>query len=513
MRPALCAVLAGASLVALSCSSRAPSAPAPPTLSVLMGADVTTLDPHASFDEVTSVILVNVFESLVRFDSRFQLAPELATRWFNPDDRTWRFVLDPRARFSDGTPLRASDVRFSLERLRSLSGSQLSGFVRHVQSVEIVDDHTVEIRTETPVAILNGLAFIPIVSEAHVRAAGAQVAERPLGTGPYRLVSWQRGRSIVLEANAHRARLPDVRRVEFMLQPAGVGPADIARLNPHLTLYFRRGKIDEFERQAVPGQRVLLSDSLAVYYAALNTRAAVPAAGGQNPLRDVRVRRALAHALDRELLATGSVRGVHPAGQLLVPQVFGYDPEARPAPTDVEAARRLLREARAEGVTLPLHLEQGGSHVLEKLLASQWERLGLKVPLVEVPAEEYVRRLEGRDFVVALVGYACGSADASELLTFNLHTPDPAKGYGVGNYADFSNAEVDRITEENLRVFDPRLRLRMLQRALRVVGEEVPYLPLVTVQDVYVISDRIRFTPHASSEVRLSEVGWAEGAP
>ena len=150
-----------AALTCLACSEIKLVAD-PPTLRVVMGQDIAeTMDPQVPFDEVSSAIHFNIFETLVRFDNSFRLTGRLAERWINPNDRTWRFFLSKSARFSDGSPLRASDVRFSLERVRTLPGSQLTGLVEHISSVEVVDDGTVDVHTDTPLAIMNSLAFTP----------------------------------------------------------------------------------------------------------------------------------------------------------------------------------------------------------------------------------------------------------------------------------------------------------------------------------------------------------------
>jgi peptide/nickel transport system substrate-binding protein len=166
--PLLRALLACLALLP-ACRAAEEKAPRPApetrTLRVLLAVEPRNLDPQMPFDDVSSVVLDNVYDSLVRFDRALKLGPGLALRWINPDDRTWRFFLDPGARFADGTPVRASDVKYSIERIRSLAGSELSGFARHVVRTHIVDELTIDLQTDTPIAILNGLTFIRIVSE------------------------------------------------------------------------------------------------------------------------------------------------------------------------------------------------------------------------------------------------------------------------------------------------------------------------------------------------------------
>ena len=112
------------------------------------------------------------------------------------------------------------------------------------------------------------------------------------------------------------------------------------------------------------------------------------------------------------------------------------------------------------------------------------------------------------DFVMTRTGYVCTSGDAGELLTWCLHTKDEKGSLGKGNYANYSNAEVDHISEENLLVLDPRTRLEMLQRAMQIISDEIPYLPLLIYDDVYIVSNRIYWTPLVSGEIKAKTISY-----
>jgi peptide/nickel transport system substrate-binding protein len=473
-------------------------------LKVVLGGDIRGLDPHATFDDVTDTVLGNVFETLVLFDPNLQLVPGLALRWINPDERTWRFYLDPQARFSDGTPLRAEDVKFSLERLRGLKESHLSGFVRHVQSADAVDERTVDVRTETPVAILNDLALIPIVRRALGSPAGA--GPSLLGTGPYFVASWQPGRRLELQANPHRPA-PAIARAEFLIRSAGWDAPALREARADLALFPHRARLEELQRELDPSLALVKAGGLSVYYVTFNLRPTLPGRAGPNPLRDARARQALDLAVDRAALAA-AVPSLRPVHQLVVPEVFGYDPTLAPVAPDAARARRLAHEAGLHRTELHLDAPDVPGARLPQALVAQWRAAGIGVTLRLHPPAELPALVEQGRFEVTYEGYACGSGDASELLTFALHSPDPSRGYGAGNTASYANAEVDRIAEENLRVFDPRARLALLQRALRRAAEDRPYVPLVSVEDVYVVSKALRFRPRPSGELRLAEIRW-----
>ncbi len=505
-------------LLAWSCRSGVqPGSGAPAedtTLRVLLGVEPTSLDPQLHFDDVSSMVLDNVFDTLVRFDSSLRLTSGLAERWINPDDRTWRFFLDSAARFHDGSPVTAHDVKFSLDRVRSLPGSEITGFARHIVETRVVDDHTIDMATDTPMAILNSLGFIPVMSRRQVAEAGAQVGERPLGSGPYRFVSWEKGRRIVLEASPHHGQPVPVRRAEFLIAPNDAAVlAAVAEQQVDLAVLLRWSLRDELERRKRPGQRVVSAPGLGVYYLALNVRPEVPGRRGRNPLADTRVRRALSLAVDRAELAREGVRGAgHPAPQLVVPPVFGYDPSLTGDPHDPEAARRLLAESGHKALAVNLLARSERDHTVEELLLRQWSRAGIGGSLVRVKNEEFEPALAAGRFEASIQGFACTSGDASELLLFALRSRTN-HGDGSGNIGAFSHSRLDQLSDENPKVFDPKRRLEMLQQALRLAAEERPLIPLFVSDDLYLVSDRIRWEPPVNGAVRVSQVSFAGKAP
>ena len=511
------AFLLTAALVALACrggGGNAASTHGSGNLRILLGGEPASLDPHLHFDEVSAIVLDNIFDPLVRFGSSMHLTQGLALRWINPDDRTWRFSLDTAARFHDGSPVLASDVKFSLDRVRSLAGSEIMGFARHIVETVVVDDHTVDVRTDTPIAILNSLAFIPIMSEKQVREAGDKIGERPFGSGPYRFVSWERGRRIVLEASAHHSGQPAVRRAEFVIA-SGEDEAVLKGIEtekPQLATQLRWTMRPELERRMAVGQRLVSSEGLGVYYLLLNLRPELPGRAGRSPLADPRVRKALALAIDRDALAHDGVLGAgHPAEQLVVPQVFGFDPSLTGDPYDPDAAKRLLAAAGQRTLSLKLLDRRDRSHSVEKVLIEQWARVGVHASLDVADPEVLPQRLSAGDFEGVVQGFGCTSGDASELISWALHSGG-AHGNGSGNYGAYANAIVDQLANENLRVFDPRRRLEMLQRALRIVAEERPLVPLFVSDDLYLISDTIRWQPTVNNVVQLRDIGFVPAA-
>ena len=164
------------------------------TLIVGNGADAKSLDPHASNDNPSSCVRVQIFDSLMALDDNGVPQPMLAESWERPDDKTIIFHLRKGVKFHNGDEMKASDVKFSLE--RALNSPEVSEIISGVSSVEVVDDYTVKVTTEKAMpAILNNLSHttIAILSEKATTEAGDKFGQNPIGTGPYKFISWQSG--------------------------------------------------------------------------------------------------------------------------------------------------------------------------------------------------------------------------------------------------------------------------------------------------------------------------------
>src|SRR5262245_3906609 len=485
-------------LLSLSCREDKKEGGAKPVtpLVILLATGPTNYDPQVPFDD-SDYVLANIYEPLVRFDSAFRLSPGLAHRWTNPDDHTWRFYLKEDATFSDGTPLHASDVKFSIERMQKLAGSDRQGFTEHIASINVVDAHTIDVKTDSPLIILNNLVYIPILSEKDVNAKKTPPF---LGTGPYLLKSHD-ATKVVLERNPHRKPAPSISEVQYLISLDREKIfQDIEQIKPDLVITVPFRKIEDFlklkRENKMEGFDIQSAKGISVFYLIFNMKESVADMPDGNPLRDASLRKAFAHATNKEELVKVVLKGFgRPANQLIAPEIFGFDTGTSAPEYDLAAAKKILEETGHSGIKIPIYGSESGTNIMEKTLIKQWEQAGIHAELKRLPDDEYARRLVDGSMALTYAGYSCGSGDASELLTFGLHTRGTDQKYGKGNYAFYSNREVDQVCQENLRVFDPKERLDMLQRSLRIVNDDLPYLPLVIFNDVYIVSDRLQWQP------------------
>ena len=491
-RPRL-ALAAALALGALLACSRHP--PDRDSVTVLLAADIASLDPNQDVEAITDSVLFNVYEPLVALDENLKIQPVLAESWEHPSPERWRFHLRRNARFHDGTPLTSEAVRDVILGLQRTEGHEAAYFLGQIVDVVASAPGTVDIVTREPRAILAHLPYI------YVWKANREGAFPPrLGTGPYEIEEWTARERVVLErAATHWGPPPPVRRAVFRPVPdperrlalLASGEADLAYSVPP----------DRLDRP-LPGVRIVRRTGLTVHYLVPDLR---PRPG--NPFREVRVRKAVSLALDREAMVRDLLHGAGAvAGQPVAPLVFGYDPGLPPPRHDPAQARRLLAEAGlAGGFRTRLHYSSRRQALAERI-RGDLARAGIVLELVPVSPEEIYDVAATGTTELFLAGWDCSTGEASEFYEFALHTP--GRVYGGGNYGAWSNPEVDTIAETNGAVLDPRKRLEMLQRASRVVVEELPVIPVLIEDDVYGAREGVRFVPRTDNEIRLAEVSF-----
>ena len=164
--------------------------------------DAKALDPAVTIDAPSILVGIHIHENLLCIDENSKLIPQLAESYDQIDPTTYRFALRKGIKFHNGEELKASDVKFSMDRVMSPVGSATRAYSKDLASVEVIDDYTVQMKLKqpsTPFLMLLTLSWGGIVNEKAVRAAGDNYAMNPIGTGPFRLVDWKRGDRITLE--------------------------------------------------------------------------------------------------------------------------------------------------------------------------------------------------------------------------------------------------------------------------------------------------------------------------
>lgn len=463
-------------------------------LRIGLSADVTTFDPHFVAAQPNLTAQKHVFDSLVRVDERGRPIPGLAS-WRTPDPVTWEFTLRKGVKFHDGSELTTEDVAFSLERPLTITGSPggYAPYVRPIVAKEIVDRHTIRLKTAAPYgAVPQDLSEVLIVSKrAAAQATGQDFdnGKAAIGTGPYRLLRFARGDRI--ELVRHDAywggRLP-WDKVTLHIMPSDpvrtasllsgeldaiehVPTADLARLrkNPAFRL-----------EQAVSWRTIFLHvDQYREQPPGVTSKTGKPLA--RNPFKDVRVRHAMSKAINRQAIAERVMEGLAlPAANVVSPSVFGHDPAVKPEAYDPEGAKRMLAEAGfADGFAVTLATPNNryiNDEQVAQAVAQMLTRIGIATKVEALPLSVYFGKARNREFSLALLGW--GSLAADLALRSLVGTPNAEKGFGAWNWSGYANPKLDELITQSLGTVDSAKREALARSGSALAAREVALIPL-----------------------------------
>ena len=434
------------------------------------------LDPTAgAASSIAEVVHYNVFETLTKINSDGSVSPLLAESWeVSPDLKTYTFRLRKDVKFQNGEPFNAAAVKFSFDRAAGDKSTNKDKRTFANLSTQIADEHTVVIINkdiDPDFLFMMGQATSIIVEPK----SAATNASKPVGTGPYMLAAWSRGTSVTLAAwpGYRAAQSIRIKRAVFRFIPDPA--AQVAAL--------LAGDVDAFPRvtprsvpqfKSNPRFQVVVSNSRAKTILAINN--------ARKPLNDVRVRRAIAAAIDRKAVIAGAADGYGVAiGSYYVPTAFGYVDTTGINPFDVEKAKALLAEA---GIKTPLTLtmtlpptpyaRQGG-----ELIAAQLAKIGIQAKLQNV---EWAQWLSGT--------YTNKNYDLSII--------SHVEPFDLGNFAKpdyywgYHSQEFNELFEKIRHTPRPADRARLLGDAQRLLARDSVHGFLYTPQWVTVADKKLR---------------------
>lgn len=443
------------------------------------GEDSNNLDPVTNDGNVNIWILMNIYDQLVRVaPDGISLEPGLAERWDISDDGlTYTFHLRPGVLFSDGTPLKASDVKFSFERAAN-DPSQIWTFTLtalrrnaegQVEGISTPDDATVAIELAQPWApFLSDVAMfnMSIVSEAFASGNEERLAGEAMGTGPFTLAEWRRGESIRLAKNPNywEEGLPFLDEVVV-----SVVPDDNARI-----LQIQGGEIDGMynvpssrvqELQQDPNLRVYEFPSTFSQYVVLNTRNA--------PLDDANARLALQYATDRQTLIEVVLFGVGIEATSFMPKGALYWNDTLPGfPYDVARAQELMAQSRTpDGFPLELQITAGNAdeETLATALRDMWGQIGVDVTIAPLEAGVRNENYNSNNFQAQANYWTNDIIDPDELVAYAV-LPEGSEAFHTG----WDNKEAQDLAREGAAESDPARRREIYFRIQELFNQDSP---------------------------------------
>ena len=493
----LSALSLGLALPAAAQSVPPPLARAP--LRVASAFDPQTMDPHAIALLYHSRVVFQIYESLVGRDERFKLEPALAQSWQMTTPTSWRFRLRPGVSFHDGTPFTADDAVFSLERALA-APSQRAFQLKGVSAIRKLDPLSIEIQLEAPDAVLpEKLQFVSMMSKAWCDKHGVNrpqdfngkqetfAVRNANGTGPMKLERYEPDVRTVLKRHAAwwgwaEARHGNLDQVHFVtiksdatrLAALASGVVDLVLDPPYQDI--ARLKVEPrltLQQTADIGQQYLTFDQARDELQDSDVK-------GRNPFKDLRVRRAVYQAINLPLIIDKVLRGqAVPTGAFLSPLVDGSPLELdRRLPYDPARSRQLLGEAgypNGFSITLDCVNVAWRENVCQAV-AAMLTQVGIRTSLRSSPTSQFFPKLTQGTASFVEYGWTA-SPDAWNSLNGLFRTHDKA-GLGTFNAGRYSNPTLDTLIDNIRTEPDLTRRRAMVTTVLRIVGEDLPYVPL-----------------------------------
>lgn len=462
--------------------------------------DLQTLDPHSQNELLTNAMNGQVYDTLVMRDKQLGIVPALATEWTQVNPTLWRMKLRPGVKFHDGAALTADDVVFSVTRAQH-AASPFRAYAMAMGTPRKVDDLTVEFQLAAfnPI-FLQHASLIFIMnrgwSEKNNAAAPLDFKNKEdkytnlnaNGTGPFMLVSRQPDTRTVykrnpsywgkVEGNVQEVIYTPIKsdatrtaalisgEVDFVLDPV---PQDLQRLRatPGIKV------VDGMENRAIFIGMDQARDEL--LYSSVK---------GKNPFKDVRVRRALYHAVDIDAIKNRLMRGqAVPTGSITPSPLGGFnDPEIeKRLPYDVARAKALMAEAGyPNGFEVQLDCPNNRYINDEELcvaLAGMWSQVGVKVKVVAQPRAQYFPKAEKLDVSMYMLGWGGGITDAETTLTPVMRSRGEG-GVGYYNWGNVKNPKLDELAAASSKEPDTAKREQLIKAALREHNDQVHHIPL-----------------------------------
>ena len=475
------------------------------TLLNAMAGEPSGLIPMIAGESASSAIASNIFNSLLRYDRNLELEGELAESWeVSRDQKTITFRLKPALQWADGVPLTSADVLFTWqlvtdEKTRTPYGSDYKLVVR----AETPDAQTFRVSYAQPYApALDSWAGLQILPRHLLTGQDINTtafARKPVGSHYYRLEEWKNGEHITLARNPHATQGPpriDRLVSRFIPDPASqflelmADNIDVMNLNP---IQYAR---------IVPA-RPEMQKKIALYKELGNGYTYLGFNLKHKPFDDVRVRRAINYAIDKQELIDGVLLGLgEPVAAPYKPGTRWVNPALRPYPYDPAKARQMLKEAGFEDRNNDGILDRDGKPLAFEILTNQNKQREMSAVLIqrrlkEIGIEASIRVLEwasflGRyiktgDFDVVVLGWSL-SLDPDQYSIWHSSQNKP----GQFNFINYSNPQVDQLLEQGRLELDPEKRTRIYHEFSRLLLEDSPIVFLYEGYGLPAIHKRVR---------------------
>jgi peptide/nickel transport system substrate-binding protein len=485
----------GASSSASGSSSGSASGSGSGTLTAAISGEPDQLDPQKTSDYNSFEVLENVFDTLVEPNASLQMEPALATGWTTSNDQlTWTFTLR-NTTWQDGTPLTSADVVYSYDRIINQKLPNSYRFAA-VKSVTADGSHKVVItlKQATPDLLddIGGFMGVAIVEKKNVESG--QIAQHPVGTGPYQVVSWDHGVSITLAANPHYwGGAPKIATIKytFVSNPT-VALQDLEGGEVQWTDNLPPQQVQSLQKSA-NGFTVKSVPSTDYWYMTLNE--------ARKPYNDVRVRQAIAYAINPGAIVQAATFGNATANETAIPKTSQWYYDYSPYTTNLSKAKSLLAQAGVKSLTMNMMVtsEYPQTVTAAQVIAAELQPLGITVKIQTLDFSTWLNQEEAGSFDSFMLGWL-GNLDPSDYYYAQQVTG------GSFDFQKFSNATVDKLLNQAQSTTGFAARKSLYDQAAKIIVDQASYIYLYNPDVIQAYSTNLHgYTVRPDRAVRFSE--------
>jgi len=466
--------------------------------------DLNSLDPYALNETFSHAMQGNVYEPLVGRGKKLELAPALATKWENPEPNRWRFHLRPGVKFHNGNAFTADDVIFSYQRALA-DGSDIISKVASVKEAKKIDDVTVDFITAVPNPILpQEITTWYILDKEWAEANGAakptSVAKKvenfatrnANGTGPFRIKSYEPDVKTVMVPNPDWWGKVEHNLTEAVFTPIKSDPTRVSALLSGAVDMIYPVPLQDVNRIKSSGLQVMQGPELRTIFLGMDVERnelLESNVKGKNPLKDLRVRKAIYQAIDIDAIRDKVMRGAStPSALMVAPGINGWDAALNTRfPHDPEASKKLLAEAGyPNGFEIGLDCPNDryvNDEAICLSIVPMLSRVGINVRLNAQTKSIYFQKILSRNTSFFMLGWQPSSYDSHSPLFSVMGTrpelkPGAQKGQGTYNPGGYSNPRVDELQEKVRSETDPEKRNAYIREAFEIHKNEIGHIPL-----------------------------------